>query len=80
MRTFDVLADMHKFTYFCFSPIGIATQATLLLVLFRRRRVVAPGPLEDVPVAYIVLRDGSLYFLAVCGKFRSCATEDALTF
>jgi len=44
----------------------LVSQFATLFVLFWRRKVVAPGSLEDVPVAYIVLRDGTLLFLATC--------------
>jgi hypothetical protein len=40
-----------------------------LFLLFWRRKVVAPGYLGDVPIAYIVLRDGILLFVATCGQF-----------
>lgn len=50
-----------------------------LISLFWRRKVIAPGYLEDVPIAYIVLRDGILLFIATCGQFRSHPTEHALT-
>ena len=49
-----------------------------LILLFWRRKVVAPGYLGDVPIAYIVLRDGVLLFLATCGQFCSHPTEHAL--
>jgi len=76
---FDILANVRKLT-FCSSLIGVTIQAAVLVVLFRRRKVVAPGPLKDVPVAYIVLRDGFLSFLGICGHFRSYLTKQALTF
>ncbi|KIM39392.1 hypothetical protein M413DRAFT_198673 [Hebeloma cylindrosporum] len=50
-----------------FGAIPIANQAIALSLLFWRRKVVAPGYLEAVPVAYVVLRDGFLLFFATCG-------------
>jgi len=66
-------------THFGSSAIPVANQAMALFLLFWRRKVVAPGYLGDVPIAYIVLRDGILLFLATCGQFRSYPTEHALT-
>jgi hypothetical protein len=80
MSTFDILSALRKLTYFRSSLCGIFIQAVVLLALLRRRKVVAPGPLADVPVAYIVLRDGSLSFIAMLGQFRSYPTEHAVIF
>lgn len=52
-----------------YSAIIIANEAIILFLLFWRCKVIAPSraSLEAVPVAYIVLRDGVLLFLAFCG-------------
>jgi len=56
----------------------VTNQVVALCLLFWRRKVVAPGYLEDVPIAYIVLRDGIMLLLATCGRFRSHPTDRAL--
>ena len=62
------------------SALVAVTQTVILFLLFWRRRFIAPGSLEDIPVANVVLRDGVILFIGFCGQFCSYPSKRALTF